>query len=242
MRRKPRTIEPASAPQVIDSPPDPEASAHSLRVLAAAKTPNERRKALCLLARTLGEDLGTNYDPLQTADRMEEIVRTAVESLIDGEYRAAAERLLTPSSGMNLTARRAMAADRMRISVDTFRRRYEKEVLREVALRLQTTQRHSMTPVNVVGHEHRPTARKQLPGQRRGSSREEAVLSEVLSEVDEAVLLIGSLLLVKTGARLVGKTLSTDQLSHVRTSRTNILADPAEALRFLLEAEGVPGN
>ncbi len=205
--------------------------ARDLRDVAAAKTPAERRNALYELAR-LDEGGSAQLDPLDWAERVESTIRSAVDAL-DDPYRKAADILLFSPSRMNLTERRGRAAEVIGVAIDTFRRRYEGDVLREVALRLE--QLWLATSRSGELQADWRSARSELP--RSAQYSDVSVARHLLSEADEGVVLLGSVLLVKRRNKVVGKTLSSDQLRDLRRNRTHVLADPDAALRFVIEAD-----
>jgi hypothetical protein len=165
---------------------------------------------------------------------IERALMSGVSTIADPAYReAAACLLLDRDHWANLTARRGRASISLGVSPDTFRHRYEAEVLAETALHVQQALDEAATTPSSVGQVDAPGAEGEPPQVAADPS-----LGFLMNGVSDAAALVGDLLVVRIGSRVAAKTLAPDHLLMLRSQRTSVLADPALALEFLLQPDG----
>lgn len=220
----------------MSKPDEDTHTVYCLRRVASARTPADRREWLVELDRLLHPQSDRSDNLLEVAERMEGAIRSTVASLEYFPYRAAAEILLVLTPGeVNLTARRRRASEELGISSDSFRRRHEVEILQEVALRL----RAGPAPIGeTTGHVGDGT----VPIPAGCSPLEMELAAQFLRSAEEAVLLVGSVLLVKIADRVAGKTLSPGDVQNLRCHQSHLLADPHQALQFLCKTDRAPNS
>ncbi len=198
-----------------------------LRQVARARGPIDRRQALSELAELPGaaQDSALGRGGAVT----EASIRAAIDSITDPTYRDAATALLLDDEPMGyLTGRRHHAARVIGVTFDTFRRRYESRVLEEVAYWLTNGEREVAA---------RPVDATAGPAESSGVDEAAAIVAKALDSIDNAVVLVGTLMLVKTSGTLVGRTLSSNEIEALGKIRHRVLTDPVAALAFVTKPD-----
>jgi hypothetical protein len=171
-------------------------------------------------------------------DEVDAALRSAVAAVRDGAYRQAATALLIDEHGpLSLSVRRWNVAEAIGMSPDTFRRRYEPRVLHEVAYRLGEITA-STAEVRTSGGTVVPgrAAPSQVPDPHSATE----LLAKVAEGVDNAVMLIGSFLLVKSAGKVVGRTLTAAELDLFAERSEVVMTNTSAALAFVIDPTRSP--